>query len=814
MAGECPSGTEDPDGPDTQPETSVASRIASAYPESITLFQEVHVPTPDDPEGLNAYIDLHGETPGPELPHPVHAATGLDPVPAPLGTAGEGGFSLGYSDVYSRFPSPVQVMEPGTTVLGATWQTPMGVMDHLFRINSWTECNADTGQLEFYFTIALELRWQGLSIWSWNSGVNKGRLGFVNYVSGLGAGVCGAFTVTRWVQATPGEILPPAVEVSRKTYEQRRLVFAQPFGEIDVSEGQDVDFCNLAGWLVQEVPEQKIIPLQPEETIRYRIQIHDAEGLVVADSGVRTGNMIAWAWDGPVVTARGTTRHPYRLIPADSLARDGTTGRASSREEQPRDSEAADDIETYIYDVEMSAPFYPDPVGCHEARSVATTAGQKLALHGVPVLEVLDPSTDKVIATSNRFGAEGMNQKQLLNAIFPAMEQGGRSSLRVRVRNLYPRGSEDEVWVDVNTQRSHPDTVGTRLQKTEPGTYIGTVDLPSLLQPIFPSFTTVETTIPVDSLAFAGAMLARGSVPMGKAVHEVESNPGEPDDILGVPFPGSREFFPKDVVRPTLSAFLSGGYETMRLVLRDPPDGNSPEALLRLKNQADVMYFSGHGFHATNKLEGLVGKLYDPTVGTLDDEVKVHSEINIHDYNLDRLKILVIAGCSVLDIHDYNDNFTGTRASGAAIGFEPGLEWFRLTGNGRAVLLGYNFTAPPDGRGPERIAKELVEEPRSVATTAWPDIWMHLNAAQDRLDSACAIDPDYYWYIRYREEVRPTSGWDALLHHGKYTVFHRGRALIKVPRSEWTKPRQTKNNHIQIVNEVLPDVYFFTDILE
>jgi hypothetical protein len=130
------------------------------------------------------------------------------------------------------------------------------------------------------------------------------------------------------------------------------------------------------------------------------------------------------------------------------------------------------------------------------------------------------------------------------------------------------------------------------------------------------------------------------------------------------------------------------------------------------------------------------------------------------------------------------------------------------------VLLGYNFTAPPDGRGPERIARELVEDPRSIASPAWPDIWMHLNATHDRLDSACAIDPDFYWYIRYREEVRPTSIWDAPLHHGKYTVFHRGRALIKVPRSEWIKPRQTKNNHIQIVNEVLPDVYFFTNTLE
>ncbi len=87
-------------------------------------------------------------------------------------------------------------------------------------------------------------------------------------------------------------------------------------------------------------------------------------------------------------------------------------------------------------------------------------------------------------------------------------------------------------------------------------------------------------------------------------------------------------------------------------------------------NQADYFYFSGHGSHATGVLQG--GFSATDVIGYWDKD----------------LECVIISGCSVLDINDYNNNYDGEAHTRS-----PGKEW---EGTGPAVLLGYNYYAPTD----------------------------------------------------------------------------------------------------------------------
>ena len=63
---------------------------------------------------------------------------------------------------------------------------------------------------------------------------------------------------------------------------------------------------------------------------------------------------------------------------------------------------------------------------------------------------------------------------------------------------------------------------------------------------------------------------------------------------------------------------------------------------------------------------------------------------------------VIIAGCSVLDIKDYKNNYEGTGHTDS-----PGEEWLKT---GPMRLLGYNYTAPLDTQGDDEDAtKQIVD---------------------------------------------------------------------------------------------------------
>ena len=159
------------------------------------------------------------------------------------------------------------------------------------------------------------------------------------------------------------------------------------------------------------------------------------------------------------------------------------------------------------------------------------------------------------------------------------------------------------------------------------------------------------------------------------------------------------------VSKPVESYFMSAGREMATVSY-----SSAVAAKKQVMNQADCFYFSGHGNHATGRLQGG----FDATMA--------HGR-----WNKD-LNVVIIAGCSILDINDYNDNYTGIAHTAS-----PGKMW---EGSGPSVLLGYAYIAPGDAGGaPARIMQAWISYRQTMDDA---EAWMRANA-ENKAWNACAI---------------------------------------------------------------------------
>ena len=131
----------------------------------------------------------------------------------------------------------------------------------------------------------------------------------------------------------------------------------------------------------------------------------------------------------------------------------------------------------------------------------------------------------------------------------------------------------------------------------------------------------------------------------------------------------------------------------------------------QIMNQADYFYYSGHGYHKLALLND-----YPPS----SFEKRWNKDLNC----------LVISGCSILDINDYNNNFVASPEDHAA---SPGKLWEAV---GPSIMLGYNGEAPADkGGAPARIIQSWLANRSAMSDV---DAWLMANA-NNRAWNACAI---------------------------------------------------------------------------
>lgn len=206
-----------------------------------------------------------------------------------------------------------------------------------------------------------------------------------------------------------------------------------------------------------------------------------------------------------------------------------------------------------------------------------------------------------------------------------------------------------------------------------------------------------------DSLAFEGMALAHRGRASNERTLTLDSTP--PNSELSESF------------------FKAAGAEVLSVSY-----GGVQSARRQIMNQADYFYYSGHGHHRW---------------GTVDD----FEPGDVADYWRKDLDCVIFAGCSVLDINDYNNNFLSRSGvwdpeDHAA---SPGKLWETT---GPKVLLGYNYYAPrDDGGAPQRIINSWRDNRASMGDV---NAWMKANA-ENRAWHACAIvKGKQYLYIKKR----------------------------------------------------------------
>ena len=171
-----------------------------------------------------------------------------------------------------------------------------------------------------------------------------------------------------------------------------------------------------------------------------------------------------------------------------------------------------------------------------------------------------------------------------------------------------------------------------------------------------------------------------------------------------------------------------------------------------MKNQADWLYFSGHGLHATGKLQ------------MCDDNFSFGYQEADSDWSGCDIDRAIFATCSVLDINDWNQM--------ADDGQSPGEYW---EGLGVYRMFGYNYKAPIDPADKAVVADWL----DGGATI---DGWLNENKAHggasglnacviytldtDRAYSFWKFDKDWLGRPKPETAVKRTcyrsEGWDVL----------------------------------------------------
>ena len=247
------------------------------------------------------------------------------------------------------------------------------------------------------------------------------------------------------------------------------------------------------------------------------------------------------------------------------------------------------------------------------------------------------------------------NDAELVNSLGRSEIRIARQRQQLKVQGLLPQNDDDGVdemaWLDMGS----PDS-----------------SQPSNL---------------TDSMAFS----ALGYAFRGKATSEstktLESTP--PNSV------------------PSESFFKAAGCEVITVTY-----GGTTSRKKQVMNQADYLYYSGHGLH--------LYKTVDPGFGP--ETVRGY-------WNKD-LKCVIFSACSILDINDYNYNY---RWEPEEHNLSPGKAWEPV---GPSILLGYNYYAPADNTGvPAQIISSWLQSRSSIGDIA---AWMYANRSKKKWN-ACAI---------------------------------------------------------------------------
>lgn len=226
----------------------------------------------------------------------------------------------------------------------------------------------------------------------------------------------------------------------------------------------------------------------------------------------------------------------------------------------------------------------------------------------------------------------------------------------------------------------------------------------------------------------------------------------------------------------SLDGFRAAGFETLLVTYRKVVP--SKRCWLRVKNQATSLYFSGEGYHNHGIRLDFARIFIRPEIGGFlpypapDPKYSSYKSVTFSpdDWN-DGLRTVIFAGCSVLDVGNFNDYKNFDTANPA-----PGRAFYESMPSG-SLLLGYGAPAPHGGKPPEAPVyfplppvntdrQVLIDYKRFLAGQGVdrngnpivgltrPMAWLLANASNaDRTcDDACALENDYYYFIKFKTD--------------------------------------------------------------
>ena len=197
-----------------------------------------------------------------------------------------------------------------------------------------------------------------------------------------------------------------------------------------------------------------------------------------------------------------------------------------------------------------------------------------------------------------------------------------------------------------------------------------------------------------------------------------------------------------------------------------------------IQNQADVFLYLGHGSHDRNELF-----LWSTKKGTPDE---VGSDWS------DNVQTVILFGCSVLDINDYNNWWSGDSHTKS-----PGKEWEDKV-PGPQTWLGFQHYAPvvgdPDQEG-ETGLYALVDQ--RASGDSWVNAWRKATGDETSITShkfvgAVAIDGEACEYYYWKEYCYPIIGCT------RYTWG-------SVPCADWN----SSNQQIQALLTASAEMHFY-----
>ena len=186
--------------------------------------------------------------------------------------------------------------------------------------------------------------------------------------------------------------------------------------------------------------------------------------------------------------------------------------------------------------------------------------------------------------------------------------------------------------------------------------------------------------------------------------------------------------------------------------------GGTTSRRRQIMNQCDVFYISGHGSHSANRIQGL----FTPDMAGA--------------YWGRDLDCLILAGCSLLDVNDYNGHYSGAEHS-----LSPGKAWAQTgpsifsatTSSRRATVAGRR-------RGlPRRGARTV--PPRAMSRRGWTQTRRTMPGTPVRLTGIgmCTLEDSCTWYD-FGSKSRERIGDEAFCSDGPLGFSRNVRACLDV----------------------------------